>query len=229
MSSIEQEFIYLCSENDLEKAKEIYNNNKEQIIINKIIHDTKTSDVQGPYSLFECMCIKNYINIIKWFIELGVEDTHYKNGFISSCQYNHIELVKFLFDYKNDIQLDYQTSFIVCCHTGNIEIVKWLYTNANNHIDIHINDETPFLYAIAEGHFELAKWLYHISISEKIINIHADNNYAFIYACYLGRLDICEWLYLISNHTIDKKMDNCAPLKSAKLSGNIDLINWLGN
>ena len=225
MSFIEQEFIYLCCENNIEKAKELYS--KNNININNIEHDTKTSDIQGPYSLFECMCIKNNFEIIKWFIELGVKNVHYNNGFISACQYNHQKLVEYLFDNRNDIKLEIQTSFIICCHTGNVELVKWLYTNANKYIDIHANNETPFLYAIAEGHFEIAKWLYHISITEKLINIYEDDNYAFIYACYIGRLDICKWLYLISDNKIDKRMNNDAPMKSALMSGNQELINWL--
>ena len=117
----------------------------------------------------------------------------------------------------------------MCCHVGNLELLKWLHINSNT-IDIHIHNETPFLYAIAEGKLEIAKWLYHISIMDtKIIDIHADNDYAFIYACYLGRLDICKWLYLISNNRLDKKMNDNAPLKSAKLNGNDELIKWLEN
>jgi len=227
MSNILDEFIDYCNSNNIEKAKELYN--KNTININIIKYDTNTSDVQGPYNIFECMCIKNNLNIIKWFIELGIESIHYNNGFISACQYNHLELAQYIFDNKKDIELDFQTAFILCCHVGNLELLKWLHINSNT-IDIHIHNETPFLYAIAEGKLEIAKWLYHISIMDtKIIDIHADNDYAFIYACYLGRLDICKWLYLISNNRLDKKMNDNAPLKSAKLNGNDELIKWLEN
>jgi len=228
MVSLKQDFIHACIDDIIDLAKEIYC--KNPININDIKHDTVTSDIQGPYSLFECMCIKNHTDIVKWFIELGTDSDHYINGFISACQYNHLKLVEYLFDNKKDIKLDFQTAFIICCHLGNFEMVKWLHINTPEPIDIHIHNETPFLYAIAENHFETAKWLYYISITEgKLIDIYADNNYAFIYACYNGRLDICQWLYLISNNTINKRMDDDAPLKSARLSGNQELIEWLQN
>jgi len=223
---LKQDFINACIDDIIDLAKEIYS--KNPVNINEIKHDTETDNLQGPYSLFECMCIKNHMEIVKWFIELKVDKSHYINGFISACQYNHLDLVEYLFDNKKDIKLDFQTAFIICCHVGNFEMVKWLHINTTEPIDIHINNETPFLYAIVENHFETAKWLYYISITEgKLIDIHADNNYAFSYACYNGRLDICKWLYLISNNTIDKRMNDDAPLKSARLSGNQELINWL--
>ena len=217
-----QLFIDHCNNNDLQKAKEIYD--PKIININTITYDTHTSNIQGPYNIFECMCIKNNLEIIKWFIELNIDPVHYNNGFISACQYNNIEIVKYLFDNKKEINLDFQASFIVCCYQGHFELLKWLYTNTK--IDIHVNNETPFLYAITEGHFDIAQWLYHTSIAnEKIIDIHAENNYAFIYSCNIGRLDICKWLYLISNHIINKNIG----LESAKVSGNQELIKWLEN
>jgi len=223
------EFINLCMNNELDKAKDYYQNNKD-IDINKIIYDTNTSDVQGPYSLFECMCIVNNIEFIKWFIELGTTDENYNNGFISACHYNHFDLVQYLYDEKNDIKLNFEASFLVCCYLGNFEILKWLYYNKSeeNNIDIHVQDESPFIYSICEGHFEVAKWIYYMSITEnKIINIHIDDNSPFIYACYYGSLDICKWLYLISNNTIDKHMDNDRPLRNAEISCNQELIEWL--
>jgi len=226
MTDIKQEFILLCIDNDLINAKEIYINNRNIININEIEYNTETSDIQGPYSLFECMCIKNHINFVKWFFKIGVLDIHYNNGFISACQYNNFEIVKFLYENKNSINLDFHPAFVVSCHLGHIDLVKWLYTNTNNCINIHFDNETPFLYAIEEGHFELAQWLYDTSVIENSkIDINIENNHAFISACYIGRLDICEWLCSIS--TINKKMDDNMPLKNAILSGNQALIDWL--
>jgi ankyrin repeat protein len=223
-TTFNQDFIDACIDDKIDLAKEIFS--KNIININELTYDTKTDVLQGPYSLFECMCILNHIEIVKWFIELGTDLGPYINGFISACQYNHHELVQYLFDNKKDIKLEYQTAFIICCHLGNFELVKWLYLNTTEPIDIHIHNETPFLYAIVENRFDTAKWLYYISITEgKLIDIYADDNYAFSYACYNGRLDICKWLYLISNNTIDKKMF----LKNAKFSNNQELISWLEN
>jgi ankyrin repeat protein len=216
------DFINYCISNELTKAKIIYE--EKTVDINKIIYDTNTSDIQGPYSLFECMCIKNHLDFVKWFIELGTENKHYNDGFISACQYNNFEIVEYLYNNRKEIKLDYQVSFLVSCHLGHIELVKWLYSNQYEQIDIHYDNETPFLYAIEQNHFELCKWLYHISIvNDILIDIHVDNNLPFLYACYNGRLDICEWLYLISNHTINKNIG----LNDAILNGNQELIEWL--
>ena len=218
------DFIKYCINNEIDNAKEMYKVNN--ININDIEYDTKTSDIQGPYSLFECMCILDKIEVIKWFVEIGTEDEHYNNGFISACQYNNIEIVEYLFENKKEIKIDYNASFVVGCHLGHFKLVQWLYNIIPNEIDIHLEGESPFLYAISSNNFEVAKWLYYISIpADKLIDIHIDNNYAFISACSNGRLDICEWLYLISNHTIPKNIG----LESAKVSGNQELIKWLEN
>ena len=225
---IVQEFILHCINNDIEKAKEFYQKNQPIININTIKYDTNVSDIQGPYSLFECMCIKNHIELVQWFIELGTNPDFYNNGFISACQYKNTDIVTYLFDNRNDIELDYQSAFIICCNEGYFELVKWLIYVSPNKIDIHIHDETPFMYACSAGHIDIAKWLYHISIiDDKMIDINADDNYAFIYSCYNGRLDMCKWLYLVSNGKIDKSMNDNMPLKNAKLSGNQELIDWL--
>ena len=225
-SSIVQIFIHHCINNELESANKIFNENS--IDINLLHHDTNTSDIQGPYSLFECMCIMNYLDFVKWFIKIGVNVDEINNGFISACQYNNKKIAEYI-SLKCDISiLNMQTAFLVSCHVGNFEIVKWLCQIYNNNIDIHFDNETAFIYAIEGQHFDLAKWLYHISIGDKnIINIHVNDNFPFIISCYNGRLDICKWLFLVSNSKIDKHMINDMPLKNAKLSGNQELINWL--
>jgi ankyrin repeat protein len=223
---IVKEFVDLCMKNETFKAKETFKKNKEVLDINKIFHDTNTSKTQGPYCLFECMCILNHIDFVKWFIEIGVSPLNYNNGFMSACQYNNFEIIKYLNDNCGDVPLGFQTAFLTCCYQGNFELLKWLYINTDSKIDIHVHNETPFIYAIAESHFDIAKWLYHISITdEKIIDIHADNDSAFTYACSNGRLDICEWLYLISNNSIDKRIG----IQYANVSNNQELIKWLEN
>lgn len=217
-----------CINDELDKVIEIYN--KITININDIKYDIEVSDIQGPYSLFECVCIKNKLNIVKWLHEIGVSKDNYNDGFISACQYNNIELAKWLFENNNN--LDIQTPFLICCYEGNIEIIKWLYLLENSNylipkIDIHYDNEKPFIYAISQQHFEIAKWLYNTSIDEgNRINIHEDDDIAFIYACYNGRLDMCQWLYLISDNTIQI---NDKSHKNAILSNNKELIEWLKN
>ena len=220
------DFTQFCINNEIDKAKELYKSDSKLININEIEYDTKTSDIQGPYNIFECMCILGHLDIVKWFLEIGIDEIHYRNGFISACQYNHFHIVEYLFDNKKEIKLDYNASFAIMCHLGHNDLVSWLYNVANEYIDIHLYGESPFLYAIEGNHFELAKWLYYISIPhDRIIDIHIDNDSAFLYACSNGRLDICKWLYLISNHTILKSIG----LVSAKLSGNQELVEWLEN
>jgi len=226
------EFIEYCMKNDVNKVKEMLSSNT--IDINKIKYDINIEDFhrdEGPYSLFECMCIKNHIEIIKIFIdkckEISIDD--YNNGFITACEYNNIDIVKLLYENKNSINLDYQTSFIICCHEGHLELLKWLHNNSKNKIDIHFDNETPFLYSCISGNLDIAKWIYQISVTDKkIIDIQTYNS-AFTSACYNGQLDICQWLYTISNNMIDIHMNNDAPIKNAKLSNNQDLIIWLEN
>jgi len=220
MDIIIQEFIEECMNNNLDNAKHIYERNNDIIKLNKILYDTKTSDIQGPYSLFECACIKNNLDIVKWFIEIGVSSTHYNDGFMSACQYNHIELVIYLHENKNNTVLNYQIPFIVCSYQGHFKLLKWLYENSEPKIDIHYDDESAFLYAIDQNHFEIAKWL-----QEKVIDVCASNNHAFISACFNGRIDMCKWLYNINKDVFSREKSRL--LKNAKLSKNSEVIEFI--
>jgi hypothetical protein len=233
---IVEEFIECCINNDVKKVDELYHKNSEIIDIKNIRYDTKTSDVQGPYSLFECMCIKNNIEMVKWFIEQKLEYEHLNDGFISACQYNNLGIAEYIYNNNHDkYKLELQVAFLICSHCGNLDILKWLLItsknseNPNDKIDLHYNNESPFIYAVSELKLEVMKWLYYISImDEKLIDIHIDNNFAFIYSCQYGRLDICKWLYLISENKINKKLY----LEYANINVEIinqELIEWLNN
>jgi len=231
-----KEFIECCINNDVNKADDLYHKNKEIIDIQNIKYDTKTSDFQGPYSLFECMCIKNNIEMVKWFINKDLVYEYLNDGFISACQYNNLDIADYIYNnnHKNS-KLDLQIAFLICSHCGNLDILKWLLITSKNSenlsdkIDIHYNNESAFIYAVSELKFEVIKWIYYISImDEKLIDINIDNNFPFIYSCQYGRLDICKWLYLISNNSINKKLY----LEHANINVEIinqELIDWLNN
>jgi len=220
---LKEDFKHYCLNNDIINAQKIYD--KNIIDINTINCEINTIyDIIDMFSLFECMCIKNHVEIVKWFITLGILDEQYNFGFISACIYNHFELAKYLNDTNKNIKLEYNHAFIVSCYVGNFEILKWLYNTFK--INIHESNESPFIYAISEKHFDIAKWLYELSVSEgNIINIRMENDFAFAYACLYGRLDICKWLDEITNKSIDKSQINFRD--SANLSENQELINWL--
>lgn len=223
INSLTNEFVTYCLNNDIINAKKIYN--QDIIDINDINCTITTKfEVEDTYSLFETMCIKNYIEIVKWLITLGVKDEYYNFGFISACIYDNEEIYTYLSDTK--IKLDYTHAFMVCSFVGNFNVLKWLYTNNKSIIDIHKCNESAFLYAIAEKHFNIARWLYDLSVEEgNIINVRIDNDYAFSYACLYGNIEICKWLYEISNNTIDKTDDIFKV--NAELSNNQELIDWL--
>jgi ankyrin repeat protein len=229
INSLTNEFVTYCLNNDLINAKKIYN--QDIIDINEIHCTISTKfEVEDTYSLFETMCIKNYIDIVKWLITIGVKDVYYNFGFISACIYDNEEIYIYLSDLNNTvipkIKLDYTHAFMVCSFVGNFNVLKWLYANNKSIIDIHKGEESAFLYAIAEKHFNIVKWLYDLSVDEgNPINIRIDNDYAFTYACMYGNLEICKWLYEISSNTIDKTENKF--MLNAELSNNQELINWL--
>lgn len=225
---LKERFIHHCLNNDIVSAKKIYD--KDLIDINQIECEITTPlDITDMFSLFECMCIKNYIEIVKWLITLNVKNEDYNFGFISACTYNNREILEYLYYnnkklyYKNN-NLDFNHAFMVCCFIGNFDILKWLYNTVK--INIRACDDNAFIYALSQKHYDIAMWLYNLSVKENnIIDIRIDNDFAFKYSCYYGNLDICKWLYTISDNKIDKL--NYIFIENANYSGNQELIRWL--
>lgn len=104
-------FVFSCERKHYEISKCIYNNyNKKRI---DVIH--------------QICCTNGYIEMIKWFAELGI-DIHHICGesFHVCCRYGHIETAKFLVELGIDTHMYDELAFKRCCQYKQFEIADWL-------------------------------------------------------------------------------------------------------
>jgi hypothetical protein len=223
LDQLKEKFLKHCLNDDVVSAQKVYD--KNLIDINQIECEITTPlDIIDIFSLFECMCIKNHVEIVKWLITLDIKCKDYNLGFVSACAYDNRELAEHLHDESKCCDLDFNHAFMVCCFVGNFDMLKWLYSTFK--VDIHVCDENPFLYAISQQYFGIARWLYDISVKENNnIDIRLDNDFAFRHSCYYGNVEMCKWLYKISGDKINKLDETY--IQNATYSGNQELITWL--
>jgi hypothetical protein len=125
LDQLKEQFLHHCLNDDVVSAQKIYD--KNLIDINQIECEIITPlDIVDIFSLFECMCIKNHIEIVKWLITLDIKCKDYNLGFVSACTYDNRELVEYLYNENENCDLDFNHAFMVCCFVGNFDILKWL-------------------------------------------------------------------------------------------------------
>ena len=114
------------------------------------------------HKLFLKACEKGHLRVVKWLIQLGIE------------QQNPINI------HVND-----EFAFKYSCYRGRLEVAKWLVqlgVEQQNPFNIHVNNEEAFGLSCCNGHLEVAKWLVSLSnkyfleiLNDKIIKWHIIN------------------------------------------------------
>ena len=149
---------------------------------------------------------------------------NYNNLFIFLCKNGNIEIAKFLFQIKPDINISINEEeiFRQACKNGNIEIAKFLF-QIKPDINISINEEEIFKQACYNGNIEIAKWLLQIKPD---INISINDEHIFRWVCYNGHLDIAKWLLQIKPDINISIKENLS-FKWACKNGHIEVAIWL--
>ncbi|BCS83632.1 ankyrin containing protein [Cotonvirus japonicus] len=137
------------------------------------------------------------LNILKYILELK----HKKDTLVgdkrftciglqkclnSSCEFGHLEVVRFLVEKGADIQADDNLAVRWASRKGHLEVVRFLVKNGAN---IQADDNLAIKWASLYGHLEVVRFLV-----EKGANIQADDNLAIKWASFNGHLEVVKFL-----------------------------------
>lgn len=184
-------FIYNCQKNNLEMMKWLY---KFSGTLNTPIDIHKDNE-----RVFIDSCSYGHFEIAKWLYQLSRDinspiNIHADNKHRIMHHYNYYDETK--------LRANNKSAFVHSCENNHFEVTKWLYqisVDMNCIIDIHIENECAFLYGCLHGNLEFCKWLYQLSIdTNSHININDTIDFAFKYSYYNNHIDICEWLCQLS-------------------------------
>src|SRR5579872_755540 len=150
-------------------------------------------------------------------------DLYVSNCLEIACEYNSMELVKYIFEIIPNLDIMSLVIDILSIVTerGNLILCKMLVEKG---FDIHIRNENPLIMAIHGGHLEIIKYLV-----EKGANIHVNNNppgknNPLIKAIARSHLHIIEYLIDIG---INIHITATEPLLTAVMSGNSSVVKCL--
>lgn len=165
--------------------------------------------ISKPNNYIFIFCIKGNFDAIKWFcvklkdyMRKPTFSQYLTSLFIYACEYNHITMAKWLYNYDvqihnkniiyNNIFNGYDHPFMLACNKCSIDVAKWLYYDIGN-INIHRQDDLAFRNACKNGNLSLAQWLYSLGsdIKSNIDNLFHD-------VCCKNHIEIARWLYEIS-------------------------------
>jgi hypothetical protein len=169
-----------CMNDNLVKAKELYNTHKD--IINIHYDNDK---------LIKVCCLKNNLEIIKWLQSISIYDN--EKIFYYCCIHNKMEIAKYIYSlspiniHNNDEEL-----FRKICLDNNIIMAKYLYSLGD--INIHAKYDEAFRKSCLNNHLEMAQYLY----SLESIDIHNDRYMTLKYSCFKNNMNIIKWLYSLN-------------------------------
>ena len=144
------------------------------------------------------------------------------NVFQWSCRNGHLEVVKWLVETFDDIDVhaENEEAFILSCVHGYLEIAKWLFETFGD-IDVHANNDEAFRYSCSYGHLEIVKWL--VKTFDDI-DVHIHNEEAFRRSCETGQLEVAKLLITIIP---DIRQNNDNYLKIANDSARYNLTEYI--
>ncbi|KAE9307396.1 hypothetical protein PR003_g21005 [Phytophthora rubi] len=175
-----------------------------------------------------------HLDLIKWLMKHTKWDTEVEAAFYKAVQAGHVEIAKFLYNYKPTMTKSYWpmqsiTSLEIAqwfheikfwsftdsvlrgaVERGHLEMVQWLHVNYSNLFTAETMNS-----AAAHGHLKLVKFL-HANRSEGCSTKAMDA------AAGDGHLEMVQWLH-------ENRSEGCTTeaMDSAAFHGHLDVLNWL--
>ena len=210
---MEEQFINLCREGDLDELKQFLQNHPNIDNVTAFCYACwcghlefakwllhVNPDININISIIEqafCVaCCNGQLELAQWLLHLKPDiNISAKNEWVfrETCIHGHLEVVKWLLSVKPDINISVNSAWVFhrTCEKGHLEVAKWLLS-MNPDINIsYNNDECVFCEVCERGHLEVAKWLLQMKPD---INISAKNHRAFIWSYYYKKVEVVKWL-----------------------------------
>ena len=155
--------------NNLEKVKEILNNNPDlnytypmviaceegYLDIVKCLNKGKRVKRFSILTAIEC----GQVNIVKYLLKNVSEDLEniLEEAFVHAIEYNQLEILKHLVKkYKFDIHISDDYGLCLAARSGYFKMVQYFIRHDS---DIHAQNEFPIRIALEYKHFDIVKYL----------------------------------------------------------------------
>lgn len=217
----------------------------EEYNLSTEIHEIRTN-------FFIEQCRTNNFEIAKYIYEIYPDVIKFNWAFIWTCENGHIEIAKWLFEKRQESNVEYpikiwEKAFIWSCNYGKLDVIKWIYSikpdiniNANegdddddDHGDSDING---FTMACLRDKLDVAKWLLEIDSVKTLSGIDTFNTFAFVckYKKFHNKYDnthfdplpILKWLLEIKPD-INISANNEQAFYNACYNGSLEIAKWL--
>ena len=97
------------------------------------------------YLIFEYVCKFGNLEIIQYFLKMGIDDYDIKIGFLGACEHNNFEVVKFLYNeitkfttrrmFYGYEKTNLTMALSYACLNNDLEIVKYIVEKGANNFD----------------------------------------------------------------------------------------------
>lgn len=171
---MQSDFSKACSSGDLNKVKEIIDND-----INFIINIHYLDE-----HYFDLAIKNNHIDVAKYLVSLAPirgkifkDYSQYYNNNLSYCNLNTLQYLVSI--ESKFVKLEFSSElFRNACRKGQLDIVQWLISLEDKYgeIDIHEYMDLTFHEACKYGHIEVARYLISLEPTHGNINIHETNS-----------------------------------------------------
>ena len=89
-------------------------------------------------------CARGHLDIVKYFVSLGVNIRANKDAFRLACQYGHLDIVKYFVSLCVNIHTNMDYALHLACKYGHLNVVKYLIDLGAN---IHADNDWIFRYS----------------------------------------------------------------------------------
>ncbi len=190
-----------CMEENLDQAQSIYNNIKNNGLIN----------MRELELAFRNCCKSGKLNAAKWLLSSIPEikdiyiKTHSHFDYQMADYYEHINVLEWIFEIANENKILITNYYIerifdAACKNNCLETAIYIFNNKIKNIN-NINNKKvllneAFKSSCANGNLDLVKWLWKAAEENEIeIDINANREYAFIQSCANNHLEVTKWLW----------------------------------
>jgi len=146
--SVQEQFTNACEGGDLEKAKELLENNPN---INISAENEQA---------FRWACYNGQLHVAKWLLSLKNIDISTENelAFRWACYNGHLHVVQWLLSLKNiNISAENEYAFRWACYNEQLHVAQRLISI--QHINISAHNEWTFTSVCRDRRINSAKWL----------------------------------------------------------------------
>jgi len=166
MEEMEEQFIELCTNGNLELAKKLFDDNPNI--------DISSNDEEA----FRSACINGHLDVAKWLISVkpSINVSFYdEEAFRWACINGYLDVAKWLISVRPSINISIfnEEAFRLSCTNGRLEVVKWLLEKKHD-IDISTQNDFAFRWTCKNGWIKVAEWFHSLYPEKYFIEVEDD-------------------------------------------------------